>query len=107
MFEFIPTVCSSKVSLFNGNIELASRVEQGYFGSRRKEEIEKYKYIYTSVQELDVYNITLSRSDFGWTENTPIKLRIKNKEVSWKASANYTSYLHIGYMGDEFGWLMP
>ena len=105
-FEFTPTIPGPELVCDSGRFFLSSTAFHGYFGGKAEKELAKYNCEFISG-ERDLYKITISRKEVGWTSDTPLKLRICNNGILWIKAENPVSFLHIYRSPDEFGWLMP
>lgn len=108
-FEYTPMFPACDIRFRSGKKFLLpfSCIAQGYFGDKISEEENKYACVFKSVEDRDIYTLTIKRSDVGWTEDKPMKLRIENDDISWKKSDDPTNFLHICSSPENFGWLMP
>ena len=105
-FEYTPTIPGPELVCDSGRFFLSSTAFHGYFGDRVQKELDKYNCEFING-ERDLYKITISRKEVGWTSDTPLKLRICNNGILWIKAENPVRFLHIYRSPDEFGWLMP
>ena len=110
-FEFEPLVISPGLILSSdGSKQLvrAATSHHGVFGEKIAAELDKY--ITEAIPSKDgcTYRITVPRAARGWTENTPIRMRVSVGRDKWKNSLNEDIFLaKYEQLPEAYGWIIP